>query len=201
MNKSFRSRQITLFGLLTAILLILSYTPLGYLNLGPLGATLNMIPVAVAAAALGPKGGALIGAVFGMTSFFQCLGIGGTSQMGVILFEISPFLTFVQRLLPRILTGFLVGVLYRGLKKTPCKGVAAAAAGFSAAFLNTFLFMGALVLLFGRTEYVQGLIAGRNIIVFLCAFVGVQAVLEMAISTVITAALLKGLEKARLLER
>ena len=46
--------------------------------------------------------------------------------------------------------------------------------------------MTALVLLFGNTEYVQGLIAGRNIIVFICAFVGVNAVVEMVVATLIT---------------
>ena len=77
-----RSRRVTLLGLLTAILLVLSMTPLGYLNIGPLAISFNMIPVAVGAAALGPVGGAVLGAVFGMTSFLQCLGIGGSRRRG-----------------------------------------------------------------------------------------------------------------------
>ena len=56
------SRRVTLLGLLTAILLVLSMTPLGYLNIGPLAISFNMIPVAVGAAALGPVGGAVLGA-------------------------------------------------------------------------------------------------------------------------------------------
>ena len=92
-------RDLTTMGLLTGVLLVMSFTPLGYLNIGPLAITLNMIPVAISALALGPFGGAVTGAVFGMTSFLQCLGIGGSSAMGVILFEISPLLTFVQRFL------------------------------------------------------------------------------------------------------
>ena len=46
--------------------------------------------------------------------------------------------------------------------------------------------MSALVLLFGNTEYVQNLMAGRNVLVFICAFVGVNAVVEMISSTLIT---------------
>ena len=121
--------------------------------------------------------------------------------MGVVLFEISPILTFLQRFVPRVLTGFLVGVVFRGMQSLPCKAWAAPVAGFLAAFLNTALFMGALVLLFGRTEYVQELMAGRNVIVFICAFVGIQALVEILVSTVLTAALLRGLSRAKLLER
>ena len=111
-----RSRRTTLLGLLTAILMVLSMTPLGYLNIGPLAISFNMIPVAVGAAALGPVGGAVLGAVFGMTSFLQCLGIGGSSAMGVILFDINPLFAFLQRFIPRLVTGFLVGLIYKGVR-------------------------------------------------------------------------------------
>ena len=201
MKKGFKPRELTLLGLLTALLLTMSFTPLGYLNIGPLAISLNMIPVAIAAVALGPSGGAVVGGVFGMTSFLQCLGIGGTSAMGVILFEINPFFAFVQRFIPRLLTGLLAGLLHQGLKKTKLRSLAGFITGFAAAFLNTLLFMSALILLFGNTEYVQGLIAGRNIIVFVCAFVGVNAVVEMLASTAVTGVVCKALEKARLIGR
>ena len=196
-----KPRELTLLGLLTAILLAMSFTPLGYLNIGPLAITLNTIPVAIAAAALGPLGGAVTGAVFGMTSFLQCLGIGGTSAMGVLLFEINPFFAFVQRFVPRLLMGTLAGVIFDAVKKWKGSTLAGFVAGFSAAFLNTALFMTALVLLFGNTEYVQGLIAGRNVIVFICTFVGINAVFEMLATTFITGVVCKALEKARLIGR
>lgn len=196
-----RSRSVTLLGLLTAILLVMSMTPLGYLNIGPLAISFNMIPVAVGAAALGPMGGAVLGAVFGMTSFLQCLGIGGSSAMGVILFDINPFFAFIQRFVPRLVTGFLVGLIYKGARKF-CKASAAGGiAGFFAAFLNTALFMGALVLLFGQTQYLEDVIAGRNVVVFICSFVGVNAVFEMLASTLVTGVLCSTLEKARLMGR
>ena len=196
-----KPRELTLLGLLTAILLVMSFTPLGYLNIGPLAITLNTIPVAIAAAALGPLGGAVTGSVFGMTSFLQCLGIGGTSAMGVLLFEINPFFAFVQRFVPRLLMGTLAGVIFDAVKKWKGSTLAGFVAGFSAAFLNTALFMTALVLLFGNTEYVQGLIAGRNVIVFICTFVGINAVFEMLATTFITGVVCKALEKARLIGR
>lgn len=196
-----RSRNVTLLGLLTAILMVLSMTPLGYLNIGPLAISFNMIPVAVGAAALGPTGGAVLGAVFGMTSFLQCLGIGGSSAMGVILFDINPFFAFVQRFVPRLVTGFLVGLIYKGTRKFAKAGMAGGVAGFCAALLNTVLFMGALVLLFGNTQYLQDAMAGRSVLVYICTLVGVNAIFEMLASTVITGALCATLEKARLMGR
>ena len=52
MNKKFNAKQLTLLGLMTALLLLMSFTPLGYLNIGPLAITFNVIPVAVSALAL-----------------------------------------------------------------------------------------------------------------------------------------------------
>ena len=194
-------RSLTLLGLLTAILLVLSMTPLGYLNIGPLAISFNMIPVAVGAAALGPVGGAILGAVFGFTSFLQCLGIGGSSLMGVTLFGIDPFLAFAQRFFPRLIAGFLVGAIYRSVRKNAEPGFAGGVAGCFAAFLNTVLFMGALVWLFGDTPYLQELMAGRSAVAFIVAFVGINAVVEILASTIVTAALCSALEKARLMGR
>ena len=201
MKKGFKPRELTLLGLLTAVLLVMSFTPLGYLNIGPLAITLNMIPVAIGAIALGPTGGAILGGVFGMTSFLQCLGIGGTSAMGVILFEINPLLAFLQRFLPRLVTGLACGYIYLWTKKLFNQSIAGYIAGFCAAFLNTALFMLTLVLFFWNTDYLQALINGRNIFLFIVTFVGINAVFEMLVSTAVSGLLGNALNKARLLGR
>lgn len=200
MKSKFKPKELTLMGLLTAVLLVMSFTPIGFLTIGPLAITLNMIPVAIGAIALGPKGGAVLGAVFGITSFLQCIGIGGTSPMGVILFEINPALAFIQRFVPRLVMGLLTAYIYKIVKKSLGSTVANYISGFSAAFLNTALFMSFLVLLFGNTEYMTELIAGKNLIVFICSFVGINAVFEMFVSTVLTGIIVKALEKARLIK-
>ena len=198
--KKLSIRDFVILALLVAILLLMSMTPLGYLNIGPLAITFNIIPVAIAAIALGPVGGLIAGCVFGLTSFLQCIGIGGSSAMGVVLFGINPFLAFVQRFVPRAVDGFVLGYIYRLLSKKTKPYVACAVTGFLSAFLNTLLFMAALVLLFGNTEYVQGLIAGRNVIAFVCAFVGINAVAEMVSATLLTGAIGAALGKAGLLQ-
>lgn len=200
MNKQLKTSQITMLGLMIAILLLMAYTPLGYLNIGPLAITFNMIPVAISAITLGPVGGAIAGAVFGMTSFLQCIGIGGTSAMGAMLFGINPILAFIQRFVPRLLDGLLLGYIFQGLrKKTKNIYVSCAVTGFFSAFLNTLFFMTLLVVLFGNTEYMQGLMGGKNVIVFICTFVGVNAICEMLSATIVTGAVGAALYKARLL--
>lgn len=188
-----------MLGLLTAVLLLMAYTPLGYLNIGPLAITLNIIPVALAAITLGPVGGAVMGGVFGLTSFLQCIGVGGSSAMGVVLFGINPFFAFLQRFIPRVLDGLLLGFLFRWVRKISNVQISCFVTGFCSAFFNTVFFMAALVLLFGNTDYMREMIAGRNIILFVCTFVGINAVFEMIASTVITGLVGFALFKAKII--
>ena len=199
MTTQSKTTKLAILGLMTAVLLLMAYTPLGYLNIGPLAITFNIIPVAICAITLGPVGGAIAGGVFGLTSFLQCIGVGGTSAMGAMLFQINPILAFIQRFVPRLLDGILIAYIFRAVKKVTNTYVACLVTGFCSAFLNTLFFMTALVVLFGNTEYMQDLIGGRNIIVFICTFVGINAVCEMISATILTGAIGAALFRARLI--
>lgn len=191
--------RIVIMGLLTAILVVMSFTPLGYLNIGLLSITLNIIPVAVAALTMGSVGGAAVGAVFGLTSFLQCVGIGIPSPFGVALFSIDPLLTVITCFVPRVLDGFLLGYIHRLVSRLSNAFVSCFVTGFAAAFLNTLFFMAVLMLCFGRTDYILEMRGEMNIIAFICAFVGINAIFEMLASTVITGAIGSALIKARLI--
>ena len=183
--KKLSTREFVLLALLIAVLIVL-----GYVNIpqpAGLSITFNMIPVAIAAIAIGPMGGAIIGGAFGIISFLQCFGICGFSGMGAALAAVNPFLAFVQRFFPRLLDGFLLGYIYRLSKKlNPYAGCAVT--GFCAAFLNTLFFMTSLVWLFGNTEYMQNSMAGRGMLTYIVAAVGVNGLVEMLVSTVATGA-------------
>lgn len=157
MKPKFNVKQLTLLAMLVAVLLLMSFTPLGYLNIGPLAITFNVIPVAIAALALGPAGGLIAGSVFGLTSFLQCLGIGGLSPLGSILFGINPFFAILLCFIPRMLDGFLLGYIFRIVGRLN-RPAACFVTGFCAAFFNTLGFMSLLLLLFGRTDYMLSLI-------------------------------------------
>ena len=190
--------RLTLLAMLTAVLVVL-----GYVNIPQpfgLSITFNMIPVAIAALALGLPGGALIGGVFGIISFLQCFGILGFSAMGAALVSVSPVLMFIQRFISRVLVGILVALVHNALKKTRMPlYVRDAITGFSAAFFNTLFFMSLLVLLFGHTEYLQNLMAGRSVLAFIIASVGINAVVEMVVAAIVTSAVGTALHRARLI--
>ena len=198
-SNKFTTSQLTILGLMSGILFLMAYTPLGYLNIGPLAVTFNVIPVAICAVVLGPTGGAVAGAVFGLTSFLQAMGIGGTSALGAALFQINPFLSAVQCFVPRILDGLLIGYIFRGMRRKTNVYVSCAVTGFFSAFLNTLFFMSALFVMFGNTEVVQNLMGGRNVIIGCCLMVGVNAICEMVSSTILTAAVGTALSKAHLI--
>ena len=196
-NRRDTTVKLTLFALLTALLIVL-----GYVNIpqpAGLSITFNMIPVAIAAIAMGVGGGALLGGVFGLISFLQCFGIVGFSGMGAVLVGISPVLCFIQRFVSRVLVGVLAALVYKALNKRMNAYMSCMITGFSAAFFNTLFFMSSLVLLFGNTEYIQGLMAGRGVIAFIIASVGINAVVEMIVAAVVTGAVGAALKKAKLI--
>lgn len=65
MKEKKTTSAMVLTGLFTAIIIIMSVTPLGYIPLGVINATIIHIPVILGALYCGPKRGAFLGFVFG----------------------------------------------------------------------------------------------------------------------------------------
>ena len=190
--------RMTLLALLVAVLIVLAYVnipmPFG------LSITFNMIPVAIAAIAMGLPGGMIVGGAFGLISFLQCFGIFGTSALGAALVNISPVLMFIQRFVSRVMVGVLAALVYKAMDRTRAplyvKGLVT---GFSSAFFNTLFFMSLLVLFFGTSEKLAGSIAEKGVLMYIISSVGINAVVEMAVAAVVTGAVGTALRKARML--
>ena len=184
-------RWLTQLALLVAILLVLNYTPLGYLQIGPLSASLLTVPVAIGAMTMGPTAGTILGAVFGLTSFIQA--VEGKSAMSAALFSASPLGTFVVCVIARVLMGLCTALLFQALCKLLPKRqkFCCFAGGLLAPVLNTIFFMGFLVLLFYRIDYVQNLaqsLGAANALMFIVLLVGVQAIVEWVICCLVAGA-------------
>ena len=198
MSKSANTRRIlrlTQLSVLVALLLIFGFTSIGYIKVGVIEITLNVIPVAIAAIVLGPSAGAICGAVFGLTSFWQA--VSGMSAFGAALVAISPIYTLIICLIPRILEGLLTGLIFKGLSKV-CKGnsVPCAVSSLCCPLLNTLLFVGSFLLLFSRTDFFASLYsqsAASNILAFFAWFVGLNGAVETAACFVISSAASKAL--------
>lgn len=73
MEKQKGTHRLVQLALLVAVELVMTYTPLGYLHVGPLSITFLMTPGGAGLYSGGPSAGALLGGVFGLTSFASVL--------------------------------------------------------------------------------------------------------------------------------
>ena len=178
--------------ILTALIVLMAFTPIGYLPLGPVKMTFIMVPVAVGAITLGEKSGAFLGLVFGITSFIQCFGL---DLFGTTLFGINPVYTFIMCIVPRVLMGYLCGVIYKFIARKKRK-LALVIASFFAPVLNTVFFMSLLMIFFGNSDYIIGIRNGAELLPFLVAFVGLNGVMEIVTTTVVAPPVASAIKKA-----
>ena len=181
--------------LMVAIIFIMAFTPLGYFQTLGLSITFLTVPVAVGAILLGPRGGAVCGLAFGITSFIQCFGMGA---FGTMLLNINPAATAFTCIVPRILEGWLCGLIFKAARKVMKNG-AYLAASLACPLLNTVLFMSSLVIFFYQTDYIQGFaqtFGVTNPFLFVIAFVGVQGLIEAVVCFVIAGAVSRMLASA-----
>lgn len=185
--------SLTENAMLAAIVVLMAFTPVGYLQIGLVKMTFIMIPVAVGAITLGEKSGAFLGLVFGITSFVQCFGL---DIFGTTLMSINPIYTFIMCLVPRVLMGYLCGLVYKALAKLK-KGVAVVVASLSAPIFNTVFFMTLLMLFFGNSDYIMSMRAStENLWAFLVAFVGLNGIMEIVTTVLIAPPVALAVEKA-----
>ena len=102
MKKKMNTTYMVELAVLIAIILIMAFTPIGYIRTLGLEITLIVVPVAVGAVTLGPMAGLILGTIFGITSFIQCFGM---SAFGVMLLSINPVFTFIVCVPTRMLMG------------------------------------------------------------------------------------------------
>jgi uncharacterized membrane protein len=191
-----RTLKMVQLALFTAIILLLAFTPVGYIKL-PTGLSITLvgIPVIVGAITLGPSGGAILGAVFGLTSFAQAFGM---EPFGTMLFSINPIGTFITCLIPRILMGWLTGLIFQGLRKTDkTKLLSYVVTSLAGSLLNTVLFMTSLMIFFYNTDLIQDIAVGfniTNVFALVIAMVGINAVAEIIVGGILGTAIAKPID-------
>lgn len=146
-NKTF---QLVLTGLFAAIIIIMAFTPLGYIPLVVINATIIHIPVILGSLFCGPKKGAILGFIFGLTSFIKNTMMPSTlsafvfspvlaaNMMGVAGVFKSMFICFV----PRILVGVVPYFIYLVVKKALSSKKKVAWATVLNLLIGLFLFIG-----------------------------------------------------------
>lgn len=180
--------------LLTAIIFVMAFTPLGYFKTGGLSITLLPVPVIIGAIVMGPTTGAVLGLAFGITSLIQCFGL---EPFGTALMGINPIGTILTCLVPRIIMGFLTGVIFAAFSRMDKKKLLSfIAISLLGALFNTVFFMSFLVLFFYKTDFIQKIVAGMGtsgVFSFALAFVGINGLIEAVACCVLAGAISKAL--------
>ncbi|MBD5148753.1 MAG: ECF transporter S component [Oscillibacter sp.] len=151
--------DLVILALFTAIIFLMNSTPLGYIDLPIIKATLIHVPVIIGSILLGPRKGAFLGGMFGLTSFLK-----NSMTPSALSFAFSPLIpvygtdhgspwALVICFVPRILVGVTPWLTVQALKKlthnhAALRPVVLGAAGVVGAFTNTALVMGLIYVAF-----------------------------------------------------
>ena len=206
-----KTKGLVQMGIFSALIIVLAFTPfVGYIPLGFTRATIIHIPVIIGSLMLGPKKGAALGGVFGLTSF-----INNTFNPTVTSFVFTPFYSLgtysggigsiIICFLPRILIGVVPFYVYHFMKKMQKNdGVSSLGlimAGLSGALTNTLLVMN-LIYVFFRNSYAQanGVTPGA-VYGFIMGIIGMNGIPEAIVAAVITLVIGKTLMRKGVMER
>ncbi|MCJ8008703.1 ECF transporter S component [Lederbergia wuyishanensis] len=160
-------KDFTLTAIFLSIILLLAFTPFGFIHLGVIKATLIHIPIIIASIILGPKIGAFLGLMFGFTSIAT-----NTISPTLLSFAFSPaipvlgtshgsFWALFIAIVPRVIIGFIPYYIFKVVQKVIKKNEsnqkpALFLTALITTFIHTFLVMGSISLIFNEA-YVQAI--------------------------------------------
>lgn len=199
------SYQKTLFltqiSILSALIILMTMVPfLGYISYGWLSITIIHIPVIIGAVVLGPRAGLLLGLIWGVTCVVKAFLAPPSPLEGII------FTNPVVSILPRLLSGWVAGLVYAAFKKKGA-GSRLAGTGLAAALgsvTNTVFVMGLIYVFFGtalgselgiQSVNISGLI--QYILLAFSINAWLEALLAILITIPISRVLLKRFSSSR----
>lgn len=197
--------QVALFA---ALIIIMAFTPfLGYIPLGFTRATIIHIPVIIGALILGPRKGAILGFVFGLTSL-----INNTMNPTATSFVFSPFYSLgeihggigsiIICFLPRILVGIIPYYVYRFMTKITKKWKSSmifslGVCGVIGSLTNTLLVMNLIFVFFKDAYAMANGVASNAVYGFILSVIGINGVPEAIVAGVLVAFVGRVLLKSR----
>lgn len=191
---------------LAAIIVVMASVPfLGYIPLGVINATIIHVPVIVGAILLGPRYGAFLGLVFGITSVIRA-----TLTPDLTSFVFSPFVTIngfggngwslVIAIVPRVLIGVVAYYVYAALKsglknKKSGSTISLWGAGLAGSMTNTLLVMNLIYIFFGESYAAASSMAAKGLYAAIVTIILVNGVPEAIVAGVLVTAIVKVLVK------
>lgn len=206
---SAKTLKLVQLALLGALIVVLAFTPfIGYIPLGVTRATIVHIPVIIGSILLGPKMGAVLGGLFGLTSFINNSFISPniTSFTFTPLYSVGEFHGNVWSLVicfvPRILVGVVPYYVYKFVMwhfkgRKGGETVSLALAGLSGALTNTLLVMNLIYFCFGEQYAAAKEKAFEGFYWVILSVIGINGVPEAIVAAILTVAICKTLFKVQ----
>ncbi len=180
--------QMVLIAMFIALMLVMNFTPIGYITVtGAFAITLMTIPVALGAACTGMSGGAILGFVFGLTSFLQAFGIGFMLDPSATpLFNENPIGYIITCFVPRIVTGFFAGFVFSLFERKGKTNIFSfIITSAIVPILNTALFMSSYVIFYSKTSL------GGAVMTVLLTILTINFLVELLVTTIAGSAISK----------
>ncbi|MCL1903011.1 MAG: ECF transporter S component [Oscillospiraceae bacterium] len=192
-NNSSAIRQKTLMlaqlGVLIAVMIIFHTTGISYIKVGVFSLTIMAVPMIIGAITTGRTGGMVLGAVFGITTLLL--------PETQIFMSVNPLLAILLCVGARVLLGFLCAIIFECFKKyDKTKILSFGATGLLTSLLNTLFIIGGITLLFASNpsvlrEFGMEGVSRLNFFAIFISLVGVQAVIEATVCTIISGVVAK----------
>ncbi len=198
-------RYLVLIAIIIAVEAIFCFTPLGSIPIGPLVATLAMIPVCITGVLLGVRAGTVLGFIAGLFSFIvwtfmppSFMAIAFTPFYKIELGDTTfggNWWSLVICFVPRILTGTLSALVYKAIagktEKNAIKITGAAVAGITGSVVNTVGVLGGIALFMHRefsAIYAMNEFGATTIAAVIGVTILTNAIPEAVLSGVVTPA-------------
>lgn len=194
---------LTQFSILLAIEMLVCFTPLGSLPIGPLVATLAHIPVIITAINLGIGAGTVMGF---FTGIFSLIVWSWFPPSPIIAFVFTPlyqpgnFWSLVICLVPRVLIGTVSGAVFKLLhhfaeKNNVVDVISYLTAGILGSLTNTILVLGGIYVFFGIPYAEANGIAFELLFGAIMGVIATNGMLELALGGIFAYFICKPIRK------
>ena len=216
LTRSQRSKQVqgmAILAMFTGIIFLLTFTPLGLIDLPVIKATILHVPVIIGSILLGPKKGAFLGGMFGLSSLIKNTLVPGLSSFVFTplipvpgLDRGSPWALFIC-FVPRILVGVTPWLVYTFIKflfrksNAGVQTVGMVIAGIVGALTNTVLVMGSIGVIFTEAYAAAQGIPADAVMGFILGIVAANGIPEAIVAAVLTPAVCVPMVRALKLEK
>lgn len=185
---------ITQLGIFTAIEVIFCFTPLGSLPITPaIVATLAHIPALIVAITLGKVAALYMGGVMGICSLIVWTFMPPNPLIAFVFTPFAPngnIMSLIICIVPRVVFPLLAAIIYEKLKSRVKAVPAAIIAGAVSTLAHTVMVLGLIFVSFYGSAAV-----GSDFVVFIMAWAGINALVEIAIGAIICGALILPLNR------